>query len=527
MLVPRTVTIDSDKESSADTNGTKRHAPMESLRIRHAYVLLGDPGMGKSSAFEVEAAAAGTKPVKAHDFIALEQRAETWAGKPIFIDGLDETRAGSKGGRTSLDAIRSKLDNLGRPSFRLSCRAADWLGESDKEAIQRLVPTGEKLEVVHLDQLTHHDVEKILSKNFNIANPLEFIGEAEKNRISELLFNPQTLRLLAEAVGNDGHWPASKRETYEMACEKLAAEPNIEHKAEQRANPTNLQDLLDAAGYLCTVNLISDVQRFSPITGDDPSTLGMDAIKNPNDLPLPMVLRTRLFHSLGDDQFSPVHRSIAEFLAARFVEKRITYSLPPGRIRALISGADGEVVTELRAFAAWLGVFSDEFRKSQIEFDPLGMLIYGDAKGFHSEDKKLILNSIKRLGDSVGSINWSDWHAQTSDALGTPDMADEFERILRTAPTTKGDQLVADCVVEAIHRGEAFPNLGPVLLSVARDSRWWGGIRKIALRTVLVKQLADGAAARAFLDDVHSGAIKDDDDELLGVLLENLYPKMI
>ena len=83
MFVQRTVTIEGDTESSTDTNDTKRHTPIESLRTRHAYVLLGDPGMGKSSAFEVEAAASGAKPIKAHDFIALEQRAETWVGKLI------------------------------------------------------------------------------------------------------------------------------------------------------------------------------------------------------------------------------------------------------------------------------------------------------------------------------------------------------------------------------------------------------------------------------------------------------------
>ena len=58
----------------------------------------------------------------ARDFITFADRRPEWRGTTLFIDGLDEVRAGVEDGRTPLDRIRAGLDALGRPRFRLSCR---------------------------------------------------------------------------------------------------------------------------------------------------------------------------------------------------------------------------------------------------------------------------------------------------------------------------------------------------------------------------------------------------------------------
>lgn len=526
-LVLRTVHATIKQDANAGSRDTPPSLPLASLRDHHAYVLLGNPGMGKTSTFNVEAEAVGVKPIKAHDFIELNQEKSAWDGITIFIDGFDETRAGAKDGRTPLGAIRGKLDALGCPRFRLSCRAADWFGSSDESALQALMPDGEKIGVFNLDPLTDSDIETILSKNHAVTDPRAFMREAENHRLGDLLKNPQTLQLLAKAVGTDGSWPKTRLETYEMACRKLGAEFNVEHQAAQQNSVPNIDDLFAAAGYLCALNLISDISAFSPMTIEGQPALGLNAIDDREKLPLRPVLHTGLFRSLGDGSYAPVHRSIAEFLAAKFIAGKIEKSLPIGRVLALISGADGGVVTELRALAAWLAVFSPEFRSRQIEDDPLGILLYSDAKNFSSLEKTSILSAIKNKGDSSLVFNWRDWHLQTFEALATPDMAQAFERLLRTAPATRGDQLVANCIVEALHRGELVPNMDAALLAVVREPRWWGGVRNIALRTYLKNYSAEQAQSKALLEDVRTGAVKDDDDELLGILLEHLYPSHI
>ena len=116
-IVPRTCIPIS--EESGPVHGLERASiSLDQLRDIYAYVLLGDPGAGKSKAFETEAAALGVRVQKARDFLTLELDPADWKEKTIFIDGLDETRASGSDGRTILDAIRAKLDKLGRPRFR-------------------------------------------------------------------------------------------------------------------------------------------------------------------------------------------------------------------------------------------------------------------------------------------------------------------------------------------------------------------------------------------------------------------------
>ena len=111
----------------------------KAFRDAPAYVLLGDPGAGKTTAFEIEREALGEQAclVSARDFLTFDpQHHPEWRGKTLFIDGLDEVRAGSSDARTPFDAIRGRLDTLEKPRFRLSSREADWLGANDRNRLE-------------------------------------------------------------------------------------------------------------------------------------------------------------------------------------------------------------------------------------------------------------------------------------------------------------------------------------------------------------------------------------------------------
>lgn len=133
LLVPRTCTT-RDEQS-----GEGKRLPLEDFRAAPAYVLLGDPGTGKTRSFEREAAATGSHYIRARAFATLAPSLQL-AGKTLFIDGLDEMRAAGGDGRTPLYQVRQHLDRLGRPAFRLSCREADWYGDSDSAALLEVAP---------------------------------------------------------------------------------------------------------------------------------------------------------------------------------------------------------------------------------------------------------------------------------------------------------------------------------------------------------------------------------------------------
>ena len=522
-IVPRTCIPIS--EESGPVHGLERASiSLDQLRDIYAYVLLGDPGAGKSKAFETEAVALGVRIQKARNFLTLELDPADWKEKTIFIDGLDETRASGSDGRTILDAIRAKLDKLGRPRFRLSCRAADWLGESDGNRLKALVPEGRQFEIFRLNPLTGEDVKKILKENFDTRDPDAFVEEAEKSNLSELLYNPQTLGMLARAVGPDNVWPASRWETYQLACLKLIQESNAEHLAATRGSRPADNTMIDAAGRIFTMLLIADKQAISlsPTTRTD--YLQLDAIDNPEKLPLSECLHSRLFTHDSDDAFAPIHRTVAEYMAASYLARKIDLGLSIARIQSLICGADGGIVTGMRGLHAWLATCSVPARKQLIDTDPLGVLLYGDVQNFAAPDKVWILRALARAAKLSTGFRWQNWSAEPFGPLATPDMVDEFDRILRSSERDDASQAVAECVVEGMLYGERISGLDTTLLDIVRDKSRWPVTRKYALRAYLTKYLSEPKSALKLLAEIEAGQLDDADDELLGTLLKHLYP---
>ena len=156
-------------QTNEDVSVTRRLSEMRSVP---AYVLLGDPGLGKSTAFGSECRAEGETAIllDARDFLALDlDNHPEWHGKTLFIDGLDEVRAGAADARTALDEIRGRLDALGQPRFRISCREADWLGDNDRRRLAR-VSSSSEVRVLRLNPLSDDEIERILQDHPQISD---------------------------------------------------------------------------------------------------------------------------------------------------------------------------------------------------------------------------------------------------------------------------------------------------------------------------------------------------------------------
>ncbi|MBR7946045.1 NACHT domain-containing protein [Burkholderia cenocepacia] len=522
LLVPRTCTRQSDIKDGP----VAKPIPLSDTRALTAYVLLGDPGSGKTEAFVQEADTGGGYRISAGDFLALDHPELQDSTLPVFLDGLDETRAGTFDDRVPLDNIRKKLQQLGCRSFRLSCRAADWLGNPDTAKLQWLLPAGEQVHVFNLYPLTLDDVAAILPANHGIADPQAFITSAERHGLTDLLFNPQTLGMLAMAVGPDNCWPETRLAVYEMACERLAQEHNEEHVAATRKTAPNQDMLHQAAAYLCALQLIADLTGFTRSPKPSKRVLRLNAVPNPQGLPLDEALASRLFKSIGRDVFVPVHRTVAEFLAARCLTDHLREHLTLRRVLTLICGSDGGVVSSMRGLTGWLVSMSTLARTALVRLDSLGALLYGDAKDFSIAEKSTLM---ERLGSDIAvsaSFRWYEWEGRFT-ALVTPEMRMIVAQRLADEDRSENHQMLVFALLEGLRDVPLDTNLVPLLLPIVRDASWWPAIRSRSLKIYRRWVGATDPSLRTLLDDIRSGDVTDSEDELLGALLKMTYPGVL
>ena len=213
------------------TNGpagdTTEPRSLSDFRDVAALVLLGGPGAGKTNEFEAESEALGdvAMPVSARSFVTFEPPCPEWWNKTLFIDGLDEMRAGSADARPKLDQVRNRLHQLGRPPFRLSCREADWLGNNDLQALAE-VSSDSQITVLRLDPLAPSAARELLNLRHPTVDAQKFMVEASRQGIHSMLTNPLTLTLLADAVAPSGAWPDNRRDIFQAACLQMARDLN-------------------------------------------------------------------------------------------------------------------------------------------------------------------------------------------------------------------------------------------------------------------------------------------------------------
>ena len=171
------------------------------------------------------------------------------------------------------------------------------------------------------------------------------------------------------------------------------------------------------------------------------------------------------------------HRTVAEYLAARWLVGRIRQGLPLGRVRALL-GVDGTPTSALRGLHAWLATLAIEHTAQLIDVDPLGALLYGDAAAMATGARLHLLDALGEL--SKRDAGFYDQQADTPalSALAGPDMAESFQRLLddRAAPFR-----LRQLVLDALADGTSMPGLHDCLCDLLRRQEEPYGLRRRSL----------------------------------------------
>ena len=516
---------------------------LSDFRSAHAYVLLGEPGAGKSTAFEEERRNDGSAvEVTARRFIRRLEAHPKWRGATLLIDGLDEVRAGGGDLREPLDSLVCRLEQLGDPRFRLSCREDSWLGRNDLRELSS-VTDREEVHLLRLDPLSEQDALRIVEAA-GVPDPDRFYWNARDRGLEAFVQNPLLLDILVKAT-DSGSWPEGRLATFERACETLATERNQEHLDALDGHPFAVEEVVLEAGRLCSILLLcgnSGWSRRGP--GDDEYPALSEA--GEEQALLKFALDSKLFEGDAETGRRPRHRQIAEFLAARHLDHAIRdRAVPATRVLAWMRGIDGIVMPDLRGVSVWLAARNPEFRRPVIEADPVGVAFHSDAERFSRADTALLFRGLEaQLKHQLATQQWDSASSASLGALMAGPGRKFLYEMLRAPDRSESRRYLVERLLRGLGESvlrrarsgdpgseEAGGVACTVLAATVRDSSWPSSVRNRALNELIwvLEDLAEGSSILLeLLRDLTEGEVPEDEMGSLGLrLLEHLCPQHV
>lgn len=487
---------------------------------RRVVVILGDPGIGKTTEFE-QAKLNETCSVFCTVSQFLVDPIEEYIGKIIYLDALDEYRAELRPGVSVIDSIRGRLKQLGCPKARVSCRSQEWHHGADVKSLSD-VAGGEPVYILEMQPLSENDIRSIASEEIEDVDA--FLAGARERQLEELLGNPETLNLYLKVYQDSGAWPETRAALMDQSTRLLISEENEQHER-VRGEAISDERLMYAAEDLSAILLFGDKggialskaassPRYAPLS--EFSDIDHDAAN--------VSARRRLFVSDGPERIRPQHKTIGDYLAATALVRRIRdKSLPLGRALSLLLGKGGIPLSHLRDVYAWLIALLPEHSERLIKADPFGAMIYGDVGQWPTGTRR---SALKLLSDYAAKDDpWfraGIWSAPFLGGLVDSELVEDFRHILET----EANPHVISVVLSALEHGKPLSDMADDLLKFIRhpghpDRHW---LKDRALQAFLSVSQHPTEDCKILLEDVRLGAVKDQDHTLRGALLTELYP---
>lgn len=502
----------------------------EVVRNGHCVVLLGEPGMGKSTVTK-GLLSTGTDLVGGAVFrydlgaYASEERLvaevfrnedlERWRNDPqpllLILDSYDECRIS-----TLPRIVEAEIARLASAQLRvvLACRTAGWPVGLEKRLGQVFDP--QEVAVYELAPLRRTDVATMVrSKGFD---PEQVLVSLSASGTVPLAIKPVTLQLLLADMSrgsNGGLTPGrGQLELYERGLTALCDEwDELRRDADQtKVTP---EVLMKAAGRLAIVMTLSAAEAVwtgpavqRPSQDIDLSMAGLAGQEGTGREVWSMLGNTGLFSSRGPYRFGFAHQTYMEFLAARYLA-----DLPHDRVRRLIADGDGNPVEALRSTISWLIALKPQLYGDYARRDPVGFTM----TAVEIPDDRVRREIVAGLFANARDYDVPPNLRQDCHHLMHPGLAQQIGPVLRD----KGDSVAARYVALWLARTADDPTLAQDLAQIGGDSAEPLDLRIAAISTLgATSDPVARAALKPLIQTDSPGT-----DEIKGSVLSALYPR--
>jgi hypothetical protein len=437
------------KDWMAQPHGPK---PLAALKPWRSLALLGEPGIGKSTALKEEADRITALPVSAgcmsiyvdlrafsSDALLYRRLFESeefiaWRSGSshlfLHLDSLDEAllRIDSIANLLASELRRIPTDRL---SIRIACRTAVWPANTLGAALTGI--WNEAAATFELAPLRRKDVFAALDAHgISVESFLRALLAAQAVPFA---IKPLTFNMLLAIYRQRGDLPNSNIDLYKQGCLALCEEQNKSRRDSGRRGNLNAGQRMRLAGRIAAATILGN--RFAVWTGpqlecppeDIPLFVlaghredGAFAALTATDDDVREVLDTGLFNSRGDHRMGWAHQGYGEFLAALYLFER---GLPPGTmLKALLHPAGG-LVPQLSGVAAWAASLSGALRATLIADEPFALL-KGDLSSCDDDDRASLVKSLLDAVDSKRSTDSPYSNAEAYGKLNHPGLAAEL-----------------------------------------------------------------------------------------------------
>lgn len=510
-------------------------------------ILLGEPGIGKSTAIEdaFETIGAGIDSNKgrilklnlneyssdarlAEDLFNCELVREWKTGDynlHIFLDSYDECRLNIK---SLAPMIMSGLRGwpVDRLHLRIACRTAVW-PESLENGFKDLWGDSQ-VGIYELAPLRRVDVEEAAREED--IDPVSFLEEIDRVGAAPLTIKPVTLRFLLDSYRRNGKFPQGRRSLYLAGCRGLCEEVSASRRDAGLTGSLDAEQRLMLAARIAAVMIFSNRAaicigaaqvevRNTDITLQEMSG-GYETIRGNrfevHETLLREVLDTGLFTSRGPNCMGWAHQTYAEFLAAHYLVSRGASFPQTMNLITCPGDPEQKVVPQLHESVAWLAGMSAGIFGAVLSADP-AVLVKSDVATADEADRRALLEALLE-SFAKGKLHDFRFSRKNYAKLAHTGIADQIHPFIVDGTMN----LIARRAAIDIAHACRVVSLQDELLNISLDPMETLAIRDEAASAVA--DIADGATKSRMKPLAFEEIDADSEDQLKGHVLKALWP---